>query len=171
MDKGKLILREVVLFGILGSLTFAAKVAMSGLPNIEPVSLFIMLFAVVFGKKCVYPMYIYVVMEMLVYGLNIWSVNYLYVWAVLALAAWWLRDMRSPVGWAVLGGGFGMLFGLLCAPVYLVIEGPAFALSWWISGIPFDVAHCIGNFVIVLVLFVPLRKLLERLYQNMGKSG
>lgn len=162
--RGKLILREVVLFGMLGALTFAAKVAMSGLPNIEPVSLFIMLFAVVFGKKCIYPMYTYVAMELLFYGLNLWSINYLYIWAILALAAWLLRHMREPWGWAVLSGAFGLLFGFLCAPVYLVIEGPAFALSWWISGITFDVAHCVGNFVIALVLFVPLRKLLMRLY-------
>ena len=42
---------QIALFGMLGALTFAAKVAMSFLPNIEPVSLFVMLFAVVFGRK------------------------------------------------------------------------------------------------------------------------
>lgn len=155
---------QIALFGMLGAITFAAKVAMAGLPNIEPVSLFVMLFAVVFGKKCVYPIYTYVVMEFLFYGLHLWSINYLYVWAVLALAAWLLRDMKSPWAWAVLSGAFGLLFGLLCAPVYLFSGGPGFALSWWISGIPFDALHCAGNFAIALVLFVPLRTLLTRLY-------
>ena len=42
--------REVVLFGMLGAMTFAWKYVMSGMPNIEPVSLMVMLFAVVFGK-------------------------------------------------------------------------------------------------------------------------
>lgn len=149
---------------MLGALTFAAKVAMSGLPNIEPVSLFVMLFAVVFGKKSVYPIYTYVLMEFLFYGLHLWSINYLYVWVVLAVAAWLLRKMTHPLVWAVLGGAFGLLFGLLCAPVYLVSGGPGFALSWWISGIPFDALHCAGNFVMALLLFVPLRKLLTRLY-------
>ena len=152
---------------MLGALTFAAKVAMSGLPNIEPVSLFVMLFAVVFGKKSVYPIYTYVLMEFLFYGLHLWSINYLYVWVVLAVAAWLLRKMTHPLVWAVLGGGFGLLFGLLCAPVYLVSGGPGFALSWWISGIPFDALHCAGNFVMALLLFVPLRKLLTKLYSKM----
>ncbi len=31
---------------------------------------------------------------------------------------------------------FGLLFGMLCAPVYAVTGGWAFAVSWWISGIP-----------------------------------
>ena len=149
---------------MLGALTFAAKVAMAGLPNIEPVSLFVMLFAVVFGKKCVYPIYTYVVMEFLFYGLHLWSVNYLYVWMILAVVAWLLREVEHPLLWAVISGAFGMLFGFLCVPVCIVSGGIEFAISWWISGIPFDLTHAIGNFVIALLLFVPLRKLLTKLY-------
>ena len=37
----------MILFGMLGALTFALQVAMAALPNIEPVSLLVMLFAVV----------------------------------------------------------------------------------------------------------------------------
>lgn len=162
----KLHTRELVLFGILGSMTFGAKVAMMGLPNIEPVSLMIMLFAVSFGKKAVYPIYTYILLEFVLYGINIWSVNYLYIWLILAGAAWSLRDMRSPLGWAVLSGSFGLLFGALCAPVYLFSGGALFALNWWLSGIPYDLLHCAGNFALALVLFVPLRKLLERLQKR-----
>lgn len=162
----KLTLRQIVLFGMLGALTFAAKVAMAGLPNIEPVSLFVMLFAVVFGKKCVYPIYTYVIMEFLFYGLHLWSINYLYVWIILAVVAWLLREVNHPLLWAVISGAFGMLFGFLCVPVYIISGGPEFALSWWISGIPFDLTHAAGNFVIALLLFVPLRKLLTKLYSR-----
>lgn len=151
---------------MLGSLTFAAKVAMAGLPNIEPVSLFIMLFAVVFGKKCIYPIYTYVAMEFLCYGIHLWSINYLYVWLILAAGAWLLRSVKNPFVWALLSGGFGLLFGLFCAPVYLVSGGIGYAVSWWISGVPFDLLHAGGNFVMALVLFVPLRKLLTRLYSR-----
>lgn len=154
---------------MLGALTFGAKVAMSALPNIEPVSLMVMLFAVVFGRKCLYPIYLYVVLEILFYGIQLWNINYLYIWAILALAAWCMRNVRHPLAWALLSGGFGLLFGALCAPVYLFTGGLGFAVSWWISGIPYDVAHCVGNFVIALVLFVPLRKLLERLYGQMAR--
>ena len=171
MDKKKrsMSLREVSLFAVLGSVTFGAKAAMMWLPNIEPVSLFVMLFAVTFGRKVVYPVYVYVFLEIAVYGVNLWSINYLYVWGVLAFAAWCLRDMRSPWGWAVLSGGFGLLFGALCAPVYLITGGVHAAVSWWISGIPYDLMHCVGNFVMALVLFVPLRKMLTKLYSGITK--
>lgn len=154
---------------MLGALTFAAKVVMMALPNIEPLSLMVMLFAVTFGRKALYPIYVYVVLEFILYGIHLWSINYLYVWLILAIAAWLLRNMSNPVGWALLSGAFGLFFGLLCAPVYLVSGGPAFAVSWWISGIPFDLMHCAGNFVIALVLFVPMRKLLGQLYQRINR--
>ena len=157
---------EVALFGILGGITFAAKVVMMGLPNIEPVSLMVMLFGVCFGKKAVYPVYVSVFLEFILNGIHLWSINYLYVWILLAAAAWLFREMNHPFGWALLSGGFGLLFGLLCAPVYLVTGGLTLAVSWWISGIPFDLLHCAGNFVLALVLFVPLRRLMERLYQE-----
>lgn len=163
----KISIREMVLFGILGAITFAAKYVMSFLPNIEPVSLFVMLFAVVFGKKWVYPVYLYVVLEILFYGVSLWNVNYLYIWSVLAVLAYYLRNMRQPLGWAVLSGVFGLAFGALCGIVDVFIGGFSYAVTKWISGIPFDIAHCLGNFVIALILFVPLRNLMEKLYGQM----
>ena len=77
--------------------------------------------------------------------------------------------MESPLGWALLSAGFGLAFGLLCAPVSLFMGGWAYAVSWWISGIPFDLMHCAGNFVMALLLFKPLRLLLEKLYSRMRR--
>jgi energy-coupling factor transport system substrate-specific component len=157
------------LFGMLGALTFAAKYAMSALPNIEPVSLMVMLFAVTFGAKALFPIYLYVGMEILFFGLGLWNFNYLYIWAILAVMAWFVRRMEHPLGWAMLSGVYGLLFGLLCAPVDAVIGGFAYAGAKWVSGIPFDLAHCAGNFVIALLLFKPMRKLLCKLNQRMPR--
>ena len=166
LDKTKLTLRQITLFGILGALTFGTKVAMAWMPNIEPVSLMVMLFAVVFGWKCLYPIYLYVLLEILLYGINLWNINYLYVWAILAVAAMAMKKLRNPLWWACLSGLFGLAFGLLCTPVYAAIGGFDYAIRWWIAGLPFDYTHAVGNFVIALVLFVPLRKLLEKLYRK-----
>ena len=89
--------RDVVLFGLLGAMTFGAKYVMSPLPNIEPVSLCVMLYAVVFGRKWIYPVYLYVAMEILFYGISLWNINYLYIWAVLAVAAHGLKNMDSAL--------------------------------------------------------------------------
>lgn len=166
MYKKRLALKEIALFGVLGALTFGAKVAMSGLPNIEPVSLMVLLFAVTFGWKALYPIYLYVLMEILLYGINLWNINYLYIWTVLAVAAILMRPLKNPLWWAILSGLFGLAFGLLCSPVYVFMGGWDFAVRWWIAGLGFDAIHGAGNFVIALVLFVPLRNLLQKLYRS-----
>lgn len=163
LDKKLLSVREVTLFGILAALTFGAKVAMSALPNIEPVTLFLLVFGAVFGWKALFIVYVYVLAEILFYGIGTWNINYLYIWAIPALAGWLLQKWKHPVLWAVIAGVYGLLFGALCAPVDLCIGGIGFAVSKWISGIPFDAAHCAGNFALALLLFCPLRKLLHRL--------
>lgn len=166
LDKKTLTIKEIALFGMLGGLTFGAKFVMSGLPNIEPVSLLLMLFAVTFGVKALFPMGIYIALEILIYGIQLWNINYLYVWPLLLLVALSMRKVTSPLLWAIVAAVFGLFFGLLCAPVYLFTGGLAFAVNWWLSGIPFDLLHCVGNFVIVLLLFAPLRKLLGDLYRK-----
>lgn len=168
MDK-KIRLKELILFGILGALTFAMKFVMAGLPNIEPVSLSIMVYAAVFGLKALYPTYVYVAMEILYFGLGTWNICYLYIWAILAVAAILMRNMRSSLGWAVLSGAYGLAFGALCGIVDIFIGGFGYAAAKWVSGIPFDLLHCGGNFVIAALLFVPLRSLLEKLYSRIKK--
>jgi len=160
---------ELVLFALLGALCFLGKLVMAGLPNVEPVTLFVMLFGATFGRKALYPVYTYVALELVVYPPQLWSLNYLYIWLIPMAAAIALRGCSSPLVWALLSGTFGLLFGALCAPVYALTGGWAFALSWWISGIPFDLIHGAGNFVIALVLFCPLREVLERLYRRIGR--
>lgn len=169
MKNSKLTIREVVLFGVLGALTFALQVVMSGLPNIEPVSLLVMLFAVTFGWKALYPVYVFVAMEILFYGFSLWNVYYLYIWTVLVLAAILMRNMEGKLAWALLSAVFGLLFGALCAVADVFVGGVSYAVTKWVSGIPFDVTHCIGNFVIALLLFDPLRRLMARLYADMRR--
>lgn len=164
MKSSKLNIREMVLYGVLGALTFALKMCMAFLPNIEPVSLCIMVYATVFGLRALYPTYIYVMLEIMYWGLGTWNVNYLYIWAILAVTACLLRKAEHPLVWALVSGVFGLAFGALCAPVDVVIGGLSYAVTKWISGIPFDIAHCAGNFAMALLLFQPMRKLLEKLY-------
>ena len=168
-SKPHLTIVEMVLFGMLAALTFALQVVMSPLPNIEPVSLLVMLFAVTFGWKSLYPVYIFATMEIFYYGINIWNIYYLYVWTILAVAAILLRNMEQPVLWALLSGIFGLFFGALCAIADIFMGGIEYAVVKWANGILFDITHCVANFIIALLLFVPLRKLLLRLYSQVRR--
>ena len=156
--------RALAVLALLGALLFVTKTAMAWIPNIEPVSLLVMVYAVVLGRKALFPIYIFVAIDMLIWGVSVWTIAYFYVWTVLALLAWGFRRMESRLGWAVLSGAFGLCFGLLCTLINLFIGGWELALTWWLAGIPFDVLHCAGNFVMALVLFRPCKKVLGALW-------
>ena len=168
MDK-KLTIREITLFAVLGAMMFALQVVMAPLPNIEPVSLLVMIYAAVFGWKCLYPVYIFVVMEILFYGISTWNIYYLYVWTVLALGAILMRRQTQPLAWALLSAVYGLMFGALCGIVDIFIGGFGYAAAKWVSGIPFDLLHCGGNFGMALILFKPLRSAMEKLYIRMRR--
>lgn len=147
--------RELVLLALLGALLLVTKLALAWLPNIEPVSLLVLVYTAVLGWKALAPVYVYVMMEILIWGLGFWNLCYTYVWLVLVVLAMLFRKMESPLGLGSALRAFGLSFGALCALVYWVTGGWAFALSWWVSGIPFDLLHCAGNFAMALVLFRP----------------
>lgn len=168
MGKAKLTLRQITLFAMLAAMTFGAKWVMAFLPNIEPVTLMVLLFGAVFGWKAIFPVAVYVAAEFLFFGFGVWNIYYLYIWLIPMVLGMVLRKMESPLGWAIAAGFFGLAFGALCTPVNLIIGGWGYALAWWISGIPFDLLHGAGNFAMALILFIPLRKLMEKLYRRGG---
>lgn len=157
----RLHIRELTVFGLLAALLCVSKFALSGLPNVEPVSLLLILYTLSYGKKALYILYTWVLFEGLIYGFGQWFFSYLYVWLVLWGLAMLFHRQESTVLWAVVSGFYGLLFGLLCALSWGVLYGPAAAVSYWISGIPFDISHAVGNFVLALLLFRPLRRALE----------
>ena len=174
-QKFKLAIRDIAILAICAALMFALKMALIWIPNIHFGALLIIVFTLTFRYKVLYIIYLYVLLENLVFGFSpMWSIGYLYVWTILAGITWLFRKMENPLGWAVIAGAFGLCFGALMAPPFLLIVFDpsdffkAF-VPYWISGIPFDVAHCIGNFALCLFLFKPLSKLINKLY--IGNSG
>lgn len=153
-------IKELVRLSLLASLMMVAQVGMAFLPNIELVSLLCIGYTLSLGKKALYVLYIFVLMQGLLYGFGLWWLCYLYIWAVLWGVTMLFRSMEPPLGWAVVSGLFGLSFGLLTALPYLLMGGVPMAFAYWVNGIPFDIAHCIGNFAAALILLNPLRRTL-----------
>ncbi|ROR31922.1 energy-coupling factor transport system substrate-specific component [Mobilisporobacter senegalensis] len=155
--------KDIVLMGMLGALLFIFQVAFAFLPNIEFVSLFIIIFTLKFGKKAILSIYVFALLEGLLYGFGIWWIMYLYIWTILAWAALIFQKKTSVLFWATLSAVFGLSFGALSSFPYFIIGGVGAGIGYWINGIPFDIVHCIANFVVVLVLFQPMRIFFDRI--------
>ena len=141
---------------------YVSQVIMSQLPNIELVSLLIIVIARKFGSKSLVSVYIFVGCEILTYGLSMWVVNYLYIWAILALVVCLVRKIDSRILYTLISGIFGLLFGILCAIPYFFIGGITFTLTYIAKGLVFDIVHGIGNFVITFLLYRPVTNALEK---------
>ena len=161
----RLSLRTLVLMALLGAGMTAAQVAMAPLPNIEPVTLLILLFGRLYGWQTLFAIAVFVLLEGLIFGFGLWWVAYLYVWAVALMLAVLFRRLDSALGWAALSGLFGLCFGGLCALVYLPIGGPALFFTTLVSGIPFDLLHAAGNFALMLLLYRPCTAALRYLQE------
>lgn len=157
-------IRELAVLGLLTAILFLGQVFLAVLPNVEVVSLLIILYTLICGRKVFLIIYAFVLLEGFCYGFGMWWFSYLYIWSILALAVCTFRKNDSVLFWSILSGFFGLAFGALCTLPYLAAGGMGAAFAYWTSGLLFDVTHCIGNFIVCLALFRPLRHLLEQLY-------
>ena len=160
--------REMCIFAMLASLMFCSKLIMEVLPNIHLLGMFTMVYTVVFRKKALIPIYLYVFINGLYSGFATWWVPYLYVWTVL-----WAFTMLIPkripkkiamIVYPIVCSLHGFSFGILYAPAQALMFGFDFkqTLAWIAAGFTFDVIHGIGNFVAGF-LIIPLSELLEKL--------
>ena len=157
-----LTVRDVAYIGITIATLEAAKLSLSFIPNVELVTFLLILYTLAFGKKVLYAAFAFVGVECLIWGMGIWVIMYLYIWPLLCVLTLFLKKQRSAWFWAVFSGIYGLMFGGLCSLVYLGFGGIKTAFAWWIAGIPYDILHGISNFVLMLILYRPIRKVLDR---------
>lgn len=155
--------KDIALVGMMIATIEIAKFAMAALPNIELTSFLIILYTLYFGKRILFVIPAFILLEGCMYGFGLWWIMYLYAWPLLALLVHFFRRQESVWFWSTLSGLFGLSFGALCAIPYLFLSGPGGAFAWWVAGIPFDVIHCVSNFIVCLVLFLPMRTAMNKI--------
>ena len=156
------------MFALFGTIMFCSKLIMELLPNIHLLGMLTMTYTVLFRKKALIPIYIYVLLNGLYAGFNLWWMPYLYIWTILwGITMLLPRQMPKSVAavvYPLICGIHGFAFGILYAPAQALMFGLDFKgmLAWIAAGLPFDLIHGIGNFDLGL-LILPLSKLLGRL--------
>ena len=155
--------KDVVLCGLLAAVLFVLQVAFGFLPNIEPVTILIIVFTLLLKRKTLVIIYTFALLEGIFYGFGVWWIMYLYVWTILYFIVRIMKKNQSVVVWAIVGGCFGLSFGALCAIPYAIAGGIGAGIAWWTAGILFDIFHGLGNFVIILVLFKPIYNMESRI--------
>lgn len=166
---------DIALVGMMVAVIEACKVVMAVLPNIELTSFWVILFALTFGRRIYFVVPVFTLLEGLMYGFGMWWFMYLYAWPALAVLTRLLRKMDASLGWAIVSGSFGLLFGMLCSIPYGIVgavdglaSGLRAAFTWWVAGIPFDLIHAVSNFVLMLALYRPMRRAMDAVAKRGG---
>ena len=84
----------VVLVGLCAAITECGKLALASVPNVEVVTLFTALFSYCFGIVGLLSTVIFVIIEALIYGVNLWVISYAIYWPLLAIVFIHLGKLR-----------------------------------------------------------------------------
>lgn len=171
----KLTIREIAVFGMLGAVMYASKIIMELIPNVHLLGVFTIAFTVVYRKKALYPIYIYVILNGIFCGFAAWWIPYLYIWTVLWGVVMLLPKKMPPkvqfIVYMTVCAAHGFLFGTLYAPAQAILFGLNFSgmIAWIIAGLPWDCIHGVSNFFCG-ILIMPIISALKLAEKNMGKS-
>ena len=176
MTHKKLGLLDVAFIGVWAAMIFAVKVVLAPVAIVELVSLLLCAFTAVMGLKrgflCSLVFTTLTVFESAYYGAGDWIALYYIDWPLLTvLTRILLGEWQNEFKAATLLGLFGLLFDVPSAGIKLLLFGPVYALTYLVSGIPFDLVHGAANFVSALFLYRPCCSVLCKVRKKMLEHG
>lgn len=156
--------KRITRIALFSAILYISKLALESVPNVELVSFLIIVYTLVFGWESIIATCVFNLCEVAQWGLGTWVITYIYVWPLLAIITMLLKKVIKEefLVWAIVSGMFGLIFGSMFAILYIPVD-PHYALTYWLSGLPWDVWHCIANFIIMLILGKPVTKVLKKI--------
>ena len=173
--KRKLSVAELTIFAMLGALMYCTKMIMEWAPNIHLLGMFVMVFTLVYRRKALIPLYIFVFMIGLFNGFSIWWIPYLYIWTILWGITMLLPQKMSikvkTIVYPLICSLHGFAYGTLYAPAQALMFGFNLeqTIAWIVSGLPFDMIHGISTFAVGFMI-LPLVNLLNKLNKQLHRS-
>ena len=175
--KHEIITKDIVLAALASALLSAGKQALVAIPNIEVVTLLIMLYAVCCKPQITFiATGVFIFIETFIWGINTWVISYIIHWNFVAFATFLLshvfklKNRFIYFAFAILAT---IAFGVMDAVIYALIGSSktrftfvALFVSYYVRGIYWCVVHVVGNAAINIVLFAPLRDLLTKLMKK-----
>ena len=117
-------IQRMTRIALLSAILYVSKAVLEFLPNIELVSLLVILYSLVFGWEAMLIVTIFNLFELIQWGFGTWWFSYLYVWPLLCVITMLLKKLVKEefLIWAIVSGSFGLIFGSLFALFYLFVE-------------------------------------------------
>ncbi len=145
---------------------YASKMLMEIAPNVHLLGVFVIAFTIVYRKKALYPIYVFVLLTGVYAGFATWWIPYLYLWTILWGVTMLLpKNMPKkirPIVYMIVCAMHGFLYGTLYAPAQALFFGLNFegTIAWIVAGLPWDFVHGVSNFFCG-ILILPIVRILR----------
>ncbi len=163
--------KKIALVGISAATIECGKLVLSGIPNVEVVTLLCALYGYVFGGLGVISVYVFVCIEPLIWGIGTWLPHYFIYWPLVSFVFLLLgrKKIQSRTLMTLAAVILTVFFGILSALIDVGLFSGYFDnfLSrfsiYYLRGVPFYLSQIITNALLFPTLFLPLAKRLQRI--------
>jgi len=157
---------RVALLGSLCALAIVGRIAMAPIPNVQPVTVLLMLIGLYFGAGWASVCSLVVVLVTnLFLGMGLWTFYQIAVWALIAAVTALLFRRRKNIllltVWAVFTGyAYGFFVSLWSFQSFVSFNGGLGFWAYYLQGlVTVDTYHALGNGVFMWFLFPLFRRL------------
>lgn len=174
--------QRIARIALLTSVCHVSRVMFGFIPNVQPMTVILILITLVFGFS---DGLIVAILSMLIsnlqMGMGVWTIAQTGSFAMIIIATSLIRPFYKkihPFLLAIFAGSMGLFYG------FSISLGQSFFFTWisffpyWISGLPFDFLHAFGNigfwFIlhpILIPMFEKIKKQENKTYHQSQKAG
>jgi energy-coupling factor transport system substrate-specific component len=166
---------KIVLIAIMAAAASLSRLPFAGLPGVQPVTFLVMVTAFVFGAETGFMTgAVAAIVSNIFLGHGPWTPWQILSWGFVGLASGILRKtplMKNGVMRIITGLAFGFIFGMIM-DFWFVLNIGGFTLDLLLfafqMGFLFNLAHALSNAFFILIFFMPLVKILERIKNKYG---
>lgn len=161
--------KRVALIAVSTALIECGKLALAVIPNVEVVTLLCALLGYAFGLYGVISVYLFVVIEPLIWGFGTWLISYLIYWPLVAVIfmLFGIKNIKNRIIVTFTACVLTALFGVLTSLVDIGLFSGKFDNFWtrfaiyYSRGAVFYIVQIACNLVLFATAFTPLSRILK----------
>lgn len=149
---------------MLVSIAVIGRIYMSFIPNVQPLTMIIMITAILMGRtNGVLVATISIIVSNLFLGFGIWNLPQVISFSLIAIISGSFRHLKDKKYFIYLLALIGFFAGYFHGFIMSLFEYIIFDhfLAYYIAGIPFDTYHAVGNFIMAFILYKPIERAFE----------
>ena len=149
---------------MLSSLSFVGRMMFTFLPNVQPTTVIIILVAMYLGSYDGWLVaMVSIFISNLYLGMGVWTIAQLISFSSIILLIHIFKKMNLNIRYYPL---VALISGLVYGFVISLVQAPFFGwvsfFPYYLSGLPYDFNHAIGNYLFFIILHPPLSKILKK---------